>query len=422
MNLNEQREKVLIFGDLPLGREEFDRSGLTKYAWATVSTIFEAIRTLKDHEISVVVTVLTHAGSSGIELLTHVVQNYEDIAVIVVSDNTRPLRPMDAVKLGAFESLIKPIEPDVLSVTIDNAVELRNLRSVSRRQKKELELCGWELKAESAKLRRLQAHIAHNQEMISLGQFVTGAAQRLHDPSIYIYGSLDLLRAKIDDLLRLVHLYDQSEMGDETEKQIDELKRAINYPFLAEDIDFMIADSLEGIKLIRDVVQDLLTFSRPECAEFKRTTIHAEIDSALRLLSDYLSAGNITVVREYGELPKFRSYPTQFKHVWINLLKNALQAVAPEGGEVRIRTKLVGDEVVVSVSDTGCGIPPEHLHHIFEPFFTIHEASDESGLGLTTARGIIERYNGKLSVASKPGAGSTFTVSVPLYAKHCPKT
>ncbi len=107
----------------------------------------------------------------------------------------------------------------------------------------------------------------------------------------------------------------------------------------------------------------------------------------------------------------------QLNQVWMNLLINAAQATHGEG-KVCIATRLEDQMVVVTISDTGDGIAPEHLKKIFDPFFTTKPVGEGTGLGLSITYGIVERHGGSISVASSEGSGTTFTVKIPVCAKH----
>jgi signal transduction histidine kinase len=119
--------------------------------------------------------------------------------------------------------------------------------------------------------------------------------------------------------------------------------------------------------------------------------------------------------REYGALPLVDCYAGQLNQVWMNLLANAAQAVELGGsGEVTIQTYVEKQSVMVSVSDTGCGIEPEHLRKIFDPFFTTKPVGEGTGLGLSVTYGIVERHGGFIRVRSRPGHGTTFVVGLPV--------
>jgi two-component system NtrC family sensor kinase len=101
----------------------------------------------------------------------------------------------------------------------------------------------------------------------------------------------------------------------------------------------------------------------------------------------------------------------------MNLLINAAHAIQAKGsevGEIVVRTWCDGDNVFVSVSDTGCGITPENCSKIFDAFFTTKEVGKGTGLGLSISAGIVRKHGGEIQVASEVGVGSTFTVRLPL--------
>jgi len=130
--------------------------------------------------------------------------------------------------------------------------------------------------------------------------------------------------------------------------------------------------------------------------------------------SRYESRG-IMLNREFAEgLPKVLIDGNQLQQVFVNLLLNAEHAITPPGS-VTVRTGLneTGDKVLVSYTDTGCGIPPENLERVFEPFFTTKEEGEGTGLGLSLAYGIVKSHQGTISVKSRVGHGTTFTVALP---------
>jgi signal transduction histidine kinase len=183
-----------------------------------------------------------------------------------------------------------------------------------------------------------------------------------------------------------------------------------------DDLQSMLSDCREGAERIRDVVQNLRLFSRLDDAEYKKVDLHENIDTTIRLLSRYYGSGSISLIKDYGDLPLVDCYAGQLNQVWTNLLVNAAQAIKDNEGEVVITTRLVGDSVEVSISDTGCGIPADELTKIFDPFFTTKPVGEGTGLGLSIIYGIIEKHHGTIRADSAVGVGSKFTINIPIHA------
>ena len=140
--------------------------------------------------------------------------------------------------------------------------------------------------------------------------------------------------------------------------------------------------------------------------------IAAAIQKALELFQDFFRERRIQVsVTEETPLPAVAFDPLQFHQVFINLFKNALEAM-PQGGELRIASRLRDGQVEISISDTGEGMAPEVAAQIFQPYFTTKEKG--SGLGLAICQGIIQEHGGCILADSAPGRGASFTIQLPL--------
>jgi signal transduction histidine kinase len=114
-------------------------------------------------------------------------------------------------------------------------------------------------------------------------------------------------------------------------------------------------------------------------------------------------------------MPRILCLPAHLNQLLVNLISNALLAV-PRGGSVTVKTDQVGEELRVQVIDNGCGIPPDILPKIFDPFFTTRDVGQGTGLGLAVARDVVNAHGGRIEVESRLGAGTTFTVLLPLGA------
>ncbi len=244
-------------------------------------------------------------------------------------------------------------------------------------------------------LQATQAQLVHQEKMASLGVLVAGVAHEMNNPVSFIVGGIDPLRDAVRTMRRFADAHPEADL----ERAVTRAGRAVE----------AIA---RGAVRTADVVRDLRTFSRQGDSRARAIDLHEGIDVTLRLLEPRLG-DRITVVREYGTLPPVEVVPDEMNQVWMNLLANACDAI-PGRGTIRISSEAAGDAVRVAVRDDGGGIAPDLLPRIFDPFFTTKGPGDGTGLGLSIAHGIVDRHGGRIDVRSAPGAGSTFTVVLPL--------
>lgn len=162
------------------------------------------------------------------------------------------------------------------------------------------------------------------------------------------------------------------------------------------------------------IVRDLKTMSR-EGGETGVADVHAALDLACRIANRQIEA-KARLVRDYGHVPAVRGSAARLGQVFLNLLTNAVQAI-PEGQRdvhrITLRTRARRDMVEVIVRDTGRGIPPHVLPHIFDPFYTT-KTKDGTGLGLSITRSVVDGMGGVIEVESREGEGATFLLRLPI--------
>ena len=406
-------ERILIVDDEQAIRSVFTAFLEEKYICHTAASSDEALARMATDPYSLVVSDIQMPGRNGVELLREIRSRYPDTAVIMISGINRPQRIRDALHIGAVDYLTKPCELEVLGFSIERALERRELMLTAKRYRADLERQNAELAAQKAQLERLQAQIIHSEKMAGLGQLAAGVAHELNNPAGFIYGNMDLIVGYLDRLELLLSIYGQASLPAAEAAEVIATKKEIDYDHLLSDLRSMIGDCVEGSERIRDIVNNLRLFSRLDDAEFKRIDLHESIDSTIRLLSRYYGAGRIRLVRDYGQLPLVNCFAGQLNQVWTNLLVNAAQAIT-DSGEVTISTRVEGESVVITISDTGCGIESNQIGKIFDPFFTTKPVGEGTGLGLSISYGIIQKHGGTITAESTWGAGTKFTVSIPI--------
>lgn len=237
-----------------------------------------------------------------------------------------------------------------------------------------------QLQAQVEELRSLHDQIVRAERLAALGELAAKVAHELNNPltSIHLYSSL-LLEAPAEP---------------------DEQRR-------------LAASTLEQAERAKQVVRDILDYSRPTEPKLELTSLNVTIESGLRLVRHLAHAARVSIIEDYaGNLPPVRVDAAQIAQICTNLALNAIQAMS-SGGTLIVSTGAQGDFLYVSFKDNGCGIPPDQLPRVFEPFFTTKPAGQGTGLGLAVCRSLALQQHGEITVESEVGKGSTFTLWLP---------
>jgi signal transduction histidine kinase len=186
-----------------------------------------------------------------------------------------------------------------------------------------------------------------------------------------------------------------------------------------EDKVRMLRQLYTQVERASSTVQNLLDFTRKDKPVFTSVSIPEVLESTLKLVSNELKLAQVEArVDVPAGLPRLAGNPRNLQQVFINLFLNSIQAM-PDGGTLGVRASIEEGRLLrVEVSDTGIGIPPENLGKVFDPFFTTKEPGQGTGLGLSVSYGIVAEHGGRITVASKVGAGTTFTIILPLKAEE----
>jgi len=266
------------------------------------------------------------------------------------------------------------------------------------------------------KLTHAQNQLLQADRLASIGQLAAGVAHEINTPTGFVHSNLHTLQAYATSLLGIANdLEAWLNAGAPHDDTLDALRtrvQAADLGFLRDDLLALLKESSDGLDRIKKIVGDLKGFARVDTADWADADLNACLDSALRLIEHEIKH-RADIVRDLNPLPGVRCNAGKLNQVFLNLLLNAAHAIA-ERGTITLRSRHEGDWVSISISDTGCGIAPENLHRIFDPFYTTKPVGKGTGLGLSLAWGIVEDHHGRIEVTSSLGQGTTFTVRLPI--------
>lgn len=245
------------------------------------------------------------------------------------------------------------------------------------------------------KLQDAQVQLVQSEKMASLGQLTAGIAHEINTPLGAINSNTNIIEMVIEFLRSDLDL----EHNEKARALVERVEKANDTNKLACD-------------RIMQIVRHLKNFARLDESDFKEACIHDGIDSVL-ILSHNILKHRVQVHKEYGEIPMVRCFPNLLNQVMMNIVVNAAQAM-PDRGDIWIKTWAEGEKVLIEIKDNGVGIPKENLKRIFDPGFTTKGVGVGTGLGLSICYKIMEKHNGRISVDSEVGKGTTFTIEIPI--------
>jgi PAS domain S-box-containing protein len=281
-----------------------------------------------------------------------------------------------------------------------------------------------------AEARRRSDEVLILDKMASLGTLAAGIAHEINTPIQFIGDNIHFLGDAFADRNRAFTAYDRFQRevrgGGAVIPAVEELDRAlaaIDLAFFASEVPKAIAQSLEGVERVTSIVKAMKDFSHPDAGVRSPMDLNQAIRSTIIVArNEYKYVADLQADLD-PDLPQVPCFAGTIQQVLLNLIVNAAHAITDavkaRGGEGRGRISIVsrrdGDAAVITIADTGTGIPEHIRHRIFEPFFTTKPVGKGTGQGLNLSRQIIvQRHGGGLDFTSAEGAGTTFSIRLPL--------
>jgi PAS domain S-box-containing protein len=281
-----------------------------------------------------------------------------------------------------------------------------------------------ELENAYRELKTAQGKILQQEKMASIGQLAAGVAHEINNPMGFIISNLGTLQKYIDKLsayisaqtLAIQDLADQAALPQDVMARVDESRRSLKIDYIAKDLQALITESLDGTGRVKSIVQNFKSFSRIDQAEIQLADINECLETTINIVWNELKY-KATLEKHLGNIPRTWCNPGQINQVFVNILVNAAQAIEKHG-IIHVKTWRDNGAIKIAIRDTGCGIPPERLNRIFEPFYTTKEVGRGTGLGLSIVYDIVKKHNGEIAVQSEVNKGTTFTVAIPILERR----
>jgi signal transduction histidine kinase len=274
------------------------------------------------------------------------------------------------------------------------------LEETVRTRTLELETANARLKESLQRVRFIQDQMLFSERLATIGQLAASISHEINNPLAYLISNLHFSQEEI-----------RRTQGNLSATECQNVQEAL-------------AEACDGAERVRLIVQDLKLMLHQGSIERGSTDLAAAVRSAMKMAAHEIRH-RARLVEQLDGIPPVHGNSARLSQVFLNLLLNAAQAIPPGNvaqNEIKIVARVSGPEhVVVTVSDTGSGISPEHIKRIFDPFFTTKPQGKGSGLGLSVCHSIITAHGGEISVESQAGRGTTFQIVLPLYTgKHTP--
>jgi signal transduction histidine kinase len=422
--------------DAELAERELRKAGICFIAMR-VETREAFNRALDEFHPDVILSDYKLPNFNGVAALEIVRRDHPEVPVIMVTGALTDIAAVELIHSGAKDYVLKdrlarlaPAVQRALSATQEEHARMLaeqalrksrdELEERVRERTADLTVANAALQTEKtaqkeliSKLAEAHTQLLQSEKMASIGQLAAGVAHEINNPVGFVNSNLGTLQGYVTDMFEVLSAYENSEieMRVETRTVLDELKKKLDIAYIREDVGKLLSQSMEGLKRVKRIVQDLKDFSHIGTSEKQWANLEDGLDSTLNIVWNELKY-KAEVVKEYTGIRKIKCIPAQINQVFMNLLMNAVQSIEAHG-RITIRTGQDDENVWVEVKDTGKGINPEHLGRIFDPFFTTKPVGSGTGLGLSLSYGIVQKHGGRIEVTSKPGKGAVFRVVLP---------
>lgn len=326
----------------------------------------------------------------------------------------------DAVQLVVTNNLKRmmttELHTSIVQESYEQLVAVNRSLMVSERRYRELAL-SLEQKVEqrTAELHNVYARLLQQEKLAAVGSLAAGMAHEINNPIGFIQSNLSTFRNYLGRFAEMLGFFrllaSQGINCDQLKLKSDTRWRDLKLDMILDDAPELLAQSLQGAERITRIVADLKLFSHVDEKEHSDADLNVELERTLSVLASQI-ATECTFVRELQPLPLFACNPGLISQAFLGIIQNALQSRS-EGLLIRVASRVEDGDIVIDIADNGCGVAPQNISRVFEPFFTTRDVGLGTGMGLTVARETIIAAGGSIGIESREGEGTKVTIRLP---------
>ncbi len=280
---------------------------------------------------------------------------------------------------------------------------------------------------------RIEAELRLAQKLESVGRLAAGIAHEINTPIQFVGDSLHFVKEATTDLAGLLGRYQElsQSVGDPVafaagRAELNEAEAELDLPYVLENMPKALDRAMEGLARVTTIVRSMRDFAHPdEGKEMSSVDLNRAIESTITIAcNEYKYVADVET--DFGEIGPVTCYLGDVNQAVLNLIVNASHAIADvvknnggDRGKITVKTREEGDEVVITIRDTGTGIPKDIRDRIFDPFFTTKELGKGTGQGLAMVRAVIvDKHGGGVAVESELGLGTAFHLRLPIHGRR----
>ncbi len=359
-----------------------------------VMRLDDALQKISQATFDVVLLDLRLPDSEGLETIQKIRADAPDLPIVVLSGLDDDKLALNAVRQGAQDYIVKGKNGVKIGTTI--------LYSIERK---------------SSELFKQQLMNANR--MATIGQLAAGTAHEVNNSVAFILINSETTKEHLAGLEASCSLLQdrvESKFGRKGRALIDDLLSERNVVSNLKAMKEMLEDNVNGMRRIQRIVQEMRVFSRIERDEVQLIQINDVVNTVCTMVRNQINH-RAKLVKDLGEVPPIAADLGKLSQAVLNVVINATHAIeegVPDKNEIKIKTRIVDDNIVLTIEDTGCGISKDDQERIFNPFFTTKPKELGAGLGLSLCAETLHKHRGQISVQSEAGKGACFTISIPL--------